>query len=255
MLPELFRIVGFPVRSWGVLLLLGFVVGWWLMRRRAERFGIPKDKLVDLAVWMLAGGIVGARIGFVLLDWDHYSKNLIDIFKFTEGGMTSFGGYVMGLVGLWIWARINKVPVVNVLDLIAGPALIAIAIGRIGCFLNGCCYGGPCELPWAVHVDPEIGDDYLGHPAQLYESAISVVFALVIFGWEKRGNFRPGQLFSLALIFSGIARYLYEIFRIGISSEAYAFGMTLAQMVAILMTIIGIGIFVIAGKKQRNATV
>lgn len=222
------------------------------MRKRADRFGIPKDKLVDLAVWMLAGGILGARIGYVLLDWEYYGKHPIDILKFTEGGMTSFGGYILGLVGLWIWARINKVPTINVLDLMAGPALVAVAIGRIGCFLNGCCYGGPCDLPWAVHVHAENGTTYMGHPAQLYDSAICILFALVIFNWEKRGKYKPGQLFSLALIFSGVSRYLYEIFRIGISSEPFAFGMTLAQMMAILMIVIGLATFALFGNKKRG---
>ena len=98
MLPELFRIGDFPIRSFGVMLLIGFAVGTWLAVRRAGKYGIDKDALTSLAVWAVLMGVLGARVFWVLQEWSFYSKNPSEILKVTEGGMTSYGGIVFGLL-------------------------------------------------------------------------------------------------------------------------------------------------------------
>ena len=157
MLPELFRIGDFPIRSFGVMLLIGFAVGNWLAVRRAGKYGIDKDALTSLAVWAVLMGVLGARVFWVLQEWSFYSKNPSEILKVTVGGMSIYGGIVFGLLTVLIWCRRTKVPFPVVFDLLAAPALVMHGFGRIGCFLNGCCYGSPCELPWAVTVHPELG--------------------------------------------------------------------------------------------------
>src|SRR5947199_424692 len=165
MYPILFKVFGFPIHSYGVMLLIAFFVAVWYGRKRAPKFGLSPGELYDAAFWALILGVLGARIFFIIQEWDHYSKHKEELFSLQFAGLTSFGGVFFGILGLFIWSRIAKKSFVRVLDVIAAPFLVAHAIGRVGCLLNGCCYGGVCDLPWAIHVDhyPQ-----LFHPAQIY---------------------------------------------------------------------------------------
>lgn len=245
MKPVLFYVFGFPIRSWSVLLLTGFLVAWWLASRRAQKFGITKDQLGSLSLTMLLSGIVGARVFWVAQEWKSYEHNWLQALNFSEGGMTSFGGLFFGIAALLIWCRIAKLSSLAALDLIAAPALVAIAIGRVGCLLNGCCYGSECSLPWAIMIRDEHGHTYLGHPAQLYDSAMNLIGAALLFKYESildsANKYRAGTYISWALIISGLSRFVYEIFRIGSSSAPVkkGFPITDAQIVALLMAIAG----------------
>jgi phosphatidylglycerol:prolipoprotein diacylglycerol transferase len=243
MLPELFNIGGFPIRSFGVMLLVGFALGTWLAVRRAGKYGIDKDALTSLAVWAVLMGVFGARVFWVLQEWSFYSKNPAQILKVTEGGMTSYGGIVFGLLTVVIWCRRTKVPFPLVFDLLAAPALVMHGFGRIGCFLNGCCYGSPCELPWAVTVHPELGPTYLGHPAQLYDTLMAFAGAGFLL-WYERRTFavrRPGTYGALFFVLYGISRFVYELFRSGYSSEStWGVPMTDAQVMALVMIVGGV---------------
>ena len=165
--PGMSTVLGLP------MLLIGFALGTWLAVRRSEKYGIDKDALTSLAVWAVIMGVLGSRVFWVLQEWGFYSKNPGEIFKITEGGMTSYGGIVFGLLTVVIWCKRTGVRFPVVFDLLAAPALVMHGFGRIGCFLNGCCYGSPCELPWAVTVHPELGPTYLGHPAQIYDTLMA----------------------------------------------------------------------------------
>src|SRR5581483_8390944 len=243
--PVLFKVFGFPIHSWSVMLILGFLVAWWLAVKRCTRYGITADQLSSLGITMLLSGIVGARVFWVAQEWKSYSGNWLEMLNVTQGGMTSFGGLFFGIAALIIWCKMARIPSLAALDLIAAPALVAIAIGRVGCFLNGCCYGGPCDLPWAVTVHDESGRTYLGHPAQLYDSAMNLAAALALFWYESRARsastYRTGTLFGFGLIAYGAARFIYEFFRIGSSSEPVrpGFPLTDAQIVAALMAAVG----------------
>ncbi|MGI8922480.1 MAG: prolipoprotein diacylglyceryl transferase [Fimbriimonadales bacterium] len=243
MLPELFRIGGFPIRSFGVMLIIGFLAGYWLASKRTEKYGITKDQLSNLAIFALIAGVVGARIGWVVQEWGFYSKNPGEILKVTEGGMTSYGGILFGLLATWIWAARTKVSMVAALDLLAAPALIMHGFGRIGCFLNGCCYGGPCELPWAVTVHPEEGSNYLGHPAQLYDTLMAFAGAAFLLWYEKRtfSTHKVGQYAALFFLLYGVSRFAYEFFRAGYSSTS-SVGLALpdGQIAAVVMILLGI---------------
>lgn len=256
--PVLFELFGFPIRSWSVMLITGFIVAWWLASRRSERYGITRDQLSSLALTMLLSGIVGARVFWVAQDWHNYRDDWLQVFNFTEGGMTSFGGLFFGVAALLVWCRRARLSALAALDLIAAPALIAIGIGRIGCFLHGCCYGSPCDLPWAVTVHAEDGTTYLGHPAQLYDSLMNLTSGAGLFWYERRSHalkrYKAGLSFSLALVLSGATRFIYEMFRIGSSSEPVSKGaaITDAQVVAILMVVAGIILLILFGR--RGAT-
>jgi phosphatidylglycerol:prolipoprotein diacylglycerol transferase len=256
MLPELFRIGSFPIRSFGVMLLLGFVLGLWLALRRAPKYGIDKDSLSTMSVWAVIMGVIGARVFWVLQEWDYYSKNPSSILHLTEGGMTSYGGIAFGLATVLIWCKRTGVRFANVFDLLAAPALVMHAVGRIGCFLNGCCYGSPCDLPWAVTVHPDSGPIYFGHPAQLYDTLMSMAAAGFLL-WLERRTFairRPGIYGALFFVLYGASRFVYEIYRSGFSSAStWGVPLTDAQVMAVAMVLGGGAWFLTLHRKPRGA--
>lgn len=246
--PELFRVGSVPVRTFGVLVVVGLVLAWWLSYKRARRFGVNPEGLASLGSWMVILGIIGARGFYVAQYWDAYRGNWAHVLNIREGGLTSFGGFLFGLIGLAIWARLSRTPLIPLLDLIAAPALIAIAIGRVGCFFNGCCYGGPTDLPWGVRF-PEVV--FSAHPAQLYAAFMHLAVATGLLVYERKlarsqtPRWRPGILISLAFIFYGVVRFIYESFRIGASSEPLGqWPITEAHIAAVFVFLIGMMGFV-----------
>lgn len=260
MYPELFRVFGLKITTWGVILLIGFVAAFFMVKARAKKFGIPQDRVIDLVLYSMLAGIVGGRIVFILIEWESYQGNWKEIFNVQEGGMTSFGGYLFGLIAIILWSKFNKVSLLRTLDLIIAPAFLVLAIGRIGCFFNGCCYGVQCDLPWAVHF-PEV-PGYV-HPAQLYDSLMALA-AMGILLFMERSSFRiseggpwHGQLIAIGLILLGVTRYIYEIFRAGATSEIVyeQANLTLAQITAIAIAVVGVVMYFVLRNRRVEAHV
>jgi phosphatidylglycerol:prolipoprotein diacylglycerol transferase len=219
MRPILFHVFGYPVHSYGVMLLLAFFVGVGIARRRAPRFGLTPQNVYDASFWALILGVLGARAFFILQEWKYYSAHTSEVFSLQFAGLTSFGGVVFGMVGLFLWARKSKVSFMRLLDVLSGPFLIAHAIGRVGCLLNGCCYGGVCDLPWGIHVADVPG--HLFHPAQIYDSLMNIAaFGILI--WRERKTIAYGRSFSLAMMLHGTARFIYEFWRAGTVEQVKA---------------------------------
>ena len=241
-----FEIDGFDVRSYGILLVLGLLFAMWLGRRRAQKWGIEPDAIVDAAFWGILPGIIGARITYIVLNWGYYTAHTDELLSFRFAGLTSFGGVIFSLVGLMIFARRAKLDVLAFFDVLAVPLLFAHSIGRIGCLLNGCCYGGPTDAWYGVHVENVVG---LHQPAQIFDSVMVLVGAAFIVLYERKA--RPvGQSFGFTFIVWGVARFMYEFFRAGTHDEYLAgtassqylgdMPFTLAQAAAVLM--VGLGI-------------
>lgn len=273
MYPELFKIGSFPVRSYGTLLVVGLLVGLWrattLCKRRmkAEPEGSPRrihpDALFDVAVPGLFIGIIGARILYVILHWKTtaaevgFSSRPGDIFKIWEGGLSLHGGLFLGIVYLVAYCRIKKLSVLAVADVAAPSWAIAYAIGRIGCLLNGCCYGGVCTLPWAIRFpnerynDPKILTDP-SHPAQIYATLFNIAFFFLLIAWEKRSR-RDGEIFFGYIALYGFYRYIVEIFRIGGTSTTVQSNipLSLAQVASLVMIVIGVAAIVWIRKRSK----
>lgn len=152
---------GIPIRGYGVMLLLAIGTGVAMAIHRARRHGVEADTVIGLVVWLFVAGIAGARAFFVIEYWDvRYAgkplgETVVDILQFTEGGLVVYGSVIGGLIAFVVFALRNRLPVLGMADILAPCFMAGLAIGRIGCLLNGCCYGGPCELPWAVTFPSE----------------------------------------------------------------------------------------------------
>lgn len=146
---------GLPIRGYGVLLLLAVVSGVGVTTWRASRAGIHPDVILSLAFAMVVSGIVGARVFFVIQYWSELQgatlrDTLANIFSVDKGGLVVYGSLIGAMIGFAYFCRRHRVAPLPLADLIAPGMALGLAIGRIGCLMNGCCFGGPCDLPWAI---------------------------------------------------------------------------------------------------------
>ena len=218
MLPVLFKIGQFEVHSYGLILILAFIAAYIFGRARAPRYGLTKDQVGDAFFWTLILGVLGARIGFILQELPYYLEHTNELLSWKFQGLTSFGGLVAGFLALLWMAKRFEVSTRNLLDLAGAPMLLGHAIGRVGCLLNGCCYGRRCDLPWGIPVRHQDG---LFHPAQIYDSLMVLAGLWLLLLFEKRG-LKPGQSVSLAIIFYSASRFIYEFWRAGTRAEVDA---------------------------------
>jgi phosphatidylglycerol:prolipoprotein diacylglycerol transferase len=164
LLPKLFP-EGMPIRGYGVMLLAGILAGVGMAVHRAKQVGLDTERLLSLAIWMVISGVIGARLFYVIEYWDEsfagrsLGETLLEIANIPEGGLVIYGGLVGGAVGFTMWARRYRWPLLATADLVAPSLLIGLALGRIGCLLNGCCYGGQTDWPWAVTF-PQLSSRY-----------------------------------------------------------------------------------------------
>ena len=155
LVPRLFP-DGLPIRGYGTLVLVGAVTGIWLVMHRARQLGLDPEVLLSLAFSLFVCGILGARLFFVIEYWDTrfnkdtWRETLLEMAKFTEGGLVFYGSIIGGAIAYVVFARRHKLPVLALADLIVPSVMVGLAFGRLGCLMNGCCYGGETDHPWGV---------------------------------------------------------------------------------------------------------
>jgi len=217
MLPTLLKFGWFEVHSYGLMVALGFLAGIAVTLYYAGKEGIAPQDVLDLAILTIISSIVGARLFYVLGQFDYYRSNPLEILMVQNGGLVFLGGLLLTLVTVAYYARRKRLPLLKLCDAIAPGAALGYAIGRIGCFLNGCCFGLPAKLPWAV-VFPKSSlagaycPDLPLHPTQLY-SSLAMLLACLALVWVYRKKAFDGQMLFLGLIFYSVYRFLVEFFR------------------------------------------
>ena len=132
------------------MMVLGFLAALWMARRRCKNLHENPLHVTNFAAYALLAGVVGARIMHVLHNWSSYKENPKDIFAIWSGGLEFLGGLVLAMVVMFIYFKSKKLPILKFLDILAPATMLGLAFGRVGCLLNGCCFGAPCELPWAI---------------------------------------------------------------------------------------------------------
>lgn len=243
---------------YSIMILLGAFVGGTLIIRESKKFKIPEDYITNLIMYCLIFGIIGARLYYCIFEWDYYSNHLLDIFKVWEGGLAIHGGIIFGLIFIIIYTRKYKVNTFRMLDIIAVGLLIGQAIGRWGNFFNSEAHGPATtieflqglHLPNFIIEGMKINGIYY-HPTFLYESIWCLIGFILIFFLRKRYYCKIGQTTALYFIWYGIGRFLIESLR----TDSLMFGnFKLAQIVSIILIIIGIIIYIIKtrGSKLDN---
>jgi phosphatidylglycerol:prolipoprotein diacylglycerol transferase len=152
MCPELIEIpfVHLTVKSYGLMMVIGFLACVSLIRHLSRDFTPNPQHITNAALYSLIGGVVGARLFFVIHYFDKFRSNPLDVFAIWHGGLELAGGVVAAIIVILLYMRYYRLPIRRYLDVLAIGLMLALVFGRIGCFLNGCCYGKPTELPWGV---------------------------------------------------------------------------------------------------------
>jgi phosphatidylglycerol:prolipoprotein diacylglycerol transferase len=232
--PRLLQIGPFTLYSFGLMVIIGFLAGVFLARRLAGERGLPGEAFVDAAVVMLFASVAGARLLFVALHWRDYS-GLAEAAAIWRGGMSFHGGLAAGVLAGVIYMRRLKLPVLALGDAAAPALALGYAIGRVGCLLNGCCYGGPTTLPWGMHF-PDADPRFLYHPAQVYASILNLMLMAALIHAYRRPH-RSGQVLALYLGGYSVYRFAIESLRKGVTAKVLAFGLTEAQVFSIFVIV------------------
>ena len=217
MYPELLKTSWFTIHSYGFLIVLGFLVCLYLVRKKAVDAGYDPDKMTDLAFWSLLFGLLGGRILYVFTLWDQFMANPMEMFKFWNGGLVYFGGFIGGVTAFVFLCRRYKFPILAALDIATPSLAIAHAFGRLGCLAAGCCFGKPLDKshPFSIvftHPQSIAPQGIHLHPTQIYDS-VNALFLFVVLSWiYKRKKFDGQVILAYGMLYS-IGRSIVEVYR------------------------------------------
>jgi len=255
MMPVLFRVGNFQLYSYGVMLFISFVLGIWIVESRAKRFGVDPKKITDLALLVLLAVVIGARLFYVAFHLNEFRHDPVGIIRFWGNppglsGLMFYGGFLGAFIAGLIFVWLNRLPVLNLLDAVAPALVLGEGFTRIGCFLNGCCFGKPtnCPLGMVFPVGSAAGSTFPGqpiHPTQLYSSLAGFILFAVALGLERR-RLKPGVLFGIILA-------LYSLFRFGIDFVRYyedAANFWGNQVVALSLSLLGLILIIIFSRRK-----
>ena len=239
--PIVFQLGNFEIRWYGVFVVLAVitVIGFSLLEARRRKF--PIDLIWDVALWCVIGGILGARLLHVIDKWSFYWQHPDQLLNFA--GLAIWGAVLGALAAIVIFSLVKKISFWELGDIIAPGAILAQAVGRVGCLINGCCFGLVCDLPIAVFYQHP--DSYAPHglplyPTQLFHIVWDVAGFVLL--WLLRNKMKPqGTLFLLWLIFFSIGDFIVHLYREG---EVFMFNLPQAQVVDIAITAVAASLWV-----------
>jgi len=237
--PKLFSLGPIGIHSYGLFVLIGIAVALYVAIRNGRANGISPPVIAEMGLFMAVVGVIGARLAYVLMNLTYYVSNPEEILMIWHGGLVFLGGMLLVIPALLWYLRRRHLPFWRIGDLWAPSLAIGLAIGRIGCFMAGCCYGKPTGVKWGVVFSNPDSLAPLGiplHPTQLYSSLAGVIIFLVLMALERRKHYE-GQIFLWLLILYSTARLYLERFRGDISSTIPGTEMSLTQLLALLTLI------------------
>jgi phosphatidylglycerol:prolipoprotein diacylglycerol transferase len=247
------------LHTYGVLLAVAFIAGLWVASRQAKASGLDAARVTDMAVYVLIAGLIGAKVLLIAVEWNYYARNPREILSILQSGGVFYGGLVAGLlVAVW-YARRHALPAWRTADALAPAVVIGQAIGRVGCFMAGCCYGQPADVPWAVTFRDPYAQRTVGtpldtpiHPTQIYEAVACLAIFVVLMRLFPRKRF-DGQITLTYVFLYSIARFAIEYVR-GDSIRGTIFGLSTSQFIAVLL-ILAVGFaYPYAAKRNRVAS-
>jgi phosphatidylglycerol:prolipoprotein diacylglycerol transferase len=247
MFPIILKTPWFNVYAYGLLIALGYSIGTFIALRAAKKQNLPVEAIFDMLILQLLVGIAGSRLLFIL-EYTPDKLNFKDFFAFEQGGLTFYGSLISSFIFDLLYLKFRRIPFWKTMDCIGFGMLPGIAVARLGCFLNGCCYGTQTSLPFGV-VFPLL-PDAARHPTQLYESIMALTVFIVLFAYRRwRKNY--GEVFLAATALYSFFRFFIEFFRA--ENPVIFMGLRLSQILAIF--IIALTIFmrqkIDAGKQLR----
>ena len=258
MFPRLIQIGSFYLPTYGVILAIAYLVGIWMLRRKARAEGLPEQKIFDFSLYVLAAAILGAKALLIIVEWRHYASNPRNLVEVLRSGGVFYGGLIAATtVGIWYMKR-HRLPAWKVADMGAPSIALGEAIGRWGCFAAGCCYGKPTDGPLGVRFTDPFAHDAVGtplgvalHPTQIYLS-INAFLIFLILQWAYRRRTFDGEVFWLYVLLYAITRGVIENFR-GDSIRGFLIPgvLSTSQFIGLVAAASAVGMIVFLSRRRR----
>ncbi|HEY4717209.1 MAG TPA: prolipoprotein diacylglyceryl transferase [bacterium] len=259
--PVIFTLFGIPFYTYGLTTALGFGIALAYILLEAKQKQIKSEIILDMAFWLIIASIAGARILFIIVEWDYYKTRPLNILKIWEGGLVFYGGIIAAATTAMLYLKFKKQPVLTVADILAPALLLGETIGRWGCFFAGCCYGKPTSLTWGIEMPNLVGKPWvikglLGvtlHPTQIYSSVAALLIFIVIQLLKKKKHFE-GYLTLWTFILYSLSRFIIEFFRgdeRGWIIENY---LSTSQFISALVFGVCLTILLLVNKKNKSTS-
>ena len=256
MFPNLFSIGPLTLHTYGLLVAMGFIVGILVTVWIGKRQGFDQQQIMDMGIIIILCAIIGSRLGYVIIDFPHFWNHPIDILKIWEGGVVFSGGTILVILVMFFYIRRHNLAFWQIADLWAPAAAIGQAIGRVGCFMAGCCFGKATDLWWGVtftHPKSLAPLNEMLHPTQLYSSLSGLIIFGILMTLHTKKRFE-GQVFLWFLILHSTSRLLIERFRGDERGIIMGIDMSMTQLVAILLLVAAVvGLFIKKSEKGKDS--
>lgn len=255
MYPDLISIGPVTLHTYGMFVAIGFFVGLMVTVRLGKSEGIGSQQVMDMGFIIILSAIIGSRLLYILMNTSYYLRSPLDMLKIWEGGLV-FSGGIIGVVLTMLWyIKRHGLPLGKIADLWAPATAIGQSIGRIGCFMAGCCYGKPTDLKWGVvFTNPHSLARPLNvplHPTQVYDSISGFIIFLVLLLLYSKKKFE-GQIFLWLLIMHSTARLAIERFRGDDRGILLGSNMSVTQLIATLILITSVGILLVVKARKKE---
>ena len=245
-----------PIRMYGLMIGIGFLLGIWLASRKAKQEGIDAERILDMGVYLLLAAIIGSRLLYVIVNIHEFRPNPLEIFAIWKGGLVFYGGLIAAVAtGIW-YVQKHALPLWKTGDIFAPYIALGHMFGRFGCFFAGCCYGAPCHTSTCITFTDSHSLAPLGvplYPTQLFEAGGEFLNFLLLVTLYRHRKF-DGQIFWLYPALYSILRFVVEFFR-GDAARGVWFGgvLSTSQIIAILMFLASLGMLWRLGRRAQQS--
>ncbi|HDP37355.1 MAG TPA: prolipoprotein diacylglyceryl transferase [Candidatus Atribacteria bacterium] len=264
----LFTVGSFPVYSYGVMIALAFIMAILLAMKEAKRYGENPERVLDISLYVILGALIGGRLGYILQYLDYYLKNPLKILYFRQGGLSFLGGFLVAYFLCWLYVKRTKISFWKYADIAAPSIAIGLGIGRIGCFLNGCCFGVVSEnygieFP-SLHMPPvylqQLKDGLIASgssctlpviPTQIYASLCGFLIFFILH-WMKKYKKYDGFLMLNFFILYSISRFTIEFFRFYENNYKIFNLLTVTQAILLGVVLVSLVFMSILKKKAQK---
>lgn len=253
--PVAFNIFGAEVRYYSLFILIGVLLAYYMIVKEAKKFDISSDFIFNMFFWTIILGIVGARLYYVIFNWEYFGSHISEIWQIWEGGLAIHGGILLGLLTIAIYTKKHNVRMARIVDIVVVPLILAQAIGRWGNFFNSEAYGAATTLYHlqAIHI-PEfiihgmkINGIYYT-PTFFYESVWCLIGFIIMIIARRNKYIKVGQITSIYMMWYGAGRFYIESLR---TDSLMFLGFKIAQIVSIIFIIIGVVMFILGMRKSK----
>ncbi|MFC2091321.1 prolipoprotein diacylglyceryl transferase [Elusimicrobiota bacterium] len=255
MFPKLLSIGNLTIHTYGLFVAIGAVLGFNLVLKHAKYRNLSNDFMNNLFLGMIFSGFIGARIMYVMYEFDQYRTDLIKTLMFWEGGLVFLGGLLGGGFWVLIWCKKTGVSFWDVADVLSVGLAFAHAMGRIGCFFAGCCYGRPADMFFCITFNKPSSLAFpLGtplHPTQIYSAGFLLLLSFILSNKLKKKTAGSASVFGLYLAAYGLFRFFIEFFR-GDYRGVQIAGVTVTQISAMLFFVLGLYLLGVSKVHPQN---